>query len=104
MCYKSIKFLFLNVVDPMSYQTENRALTQYDNLYTEYNTYICINPEYSFVKYQYYCFIFFNINVFLSSRYDNWISDRLNVFARHVVCCVNIKSVVFTKYTRCQDI
>ena len=50
MFYKSIEFLFLNVVDPMSYQTENRALTRYDNLYTEYNTYICINPEYSFCE------------------------------------------------------
>ena len=35
MFYKSIEFLFFNVVDPMSYQIENRALTRYDNLYTE---------------------------------------------------------------------
>ena len=58
MFYKSIEFLFLNVVDPMSYQIEYRALTRYDNLYTEYNTYIYMNPEILFVKYKYYCFIF----------------------------------------------
>ena len=59
MFYKSIEFLFLNVVDPMSYQTENRALTRYDNLYTECNTYICINPEYSFYEISILLFYFF---------------------------------------------
>ena len=46
MFYKSIEFLFLNVVDPMSYQIEYHALTRYDNLYTE----LILISEYSFCE------------------------------------------------------
>ena len=64
MFYKSIKFLFLNVVDPMSYRIEYRALTPYDNLYTENNTYTVLTLTILFVKYQYYCLYIFLILAF----------------------------------------